>query len=104
MEAEGIISDEELPAADRQLKSEEGILNGHLEEFSGEPSPPVRDTFEKLAAYWRGSVVVELDAASDELGAKFVELFDLYVGSFPFERSSFRYNGEYPSGDGGLHR
>ncbi len=56
-DAEGIITDEELLAAHRQLRSEDGILNGQLkrlEEFSGEPSPPDKATFEKLADYWRG--------------------------------------------------
>ncbi len=92
-QAEGIITDEELLAAHRQLRSEESILNGQLrrlEEFSGEPSPPDRATFEKLAAYWRGAIVGELDAASDELRAKFAELFDLYITIHP-EKSSEDY-------------
>jgi len=92
-QAEGIITDEELLTAHKQLRSEEGILNGQLkrlEEFSGEPSPPDKATFEKLAAFWRGDIVGELDHASDELRAKFVELFDLYVTIHP-EKSSKGY-------------
>ncbi len=85
-QAEGIITNEELLAAHKQLRSEEGILNGQLqrlEEFSGEPSPPDRATFKKLAEYWRVGVVCELDTASDELRAKFAELFELYVTVHP---------------------
>ena len=89
-QAEGIITDEELLTAHKQLRSEEGILNGQLkrlEEFSGEPSPPDKATFEKLAAFWRGDIVGELDIASDELRAKFAELFDLYVTVHPKKSS-----------------
>jgi len=92
-QAEGIITDEELLAAHRQLRSEEDILNGQLkrlEEFNCEPSPPDRATFEGLAAYWRGDIVGELDIATDELRAKFAELFDLYVTIHP-EKSSEGY-------------
>ena len=69
-------------AANKQLRSEEDVLNGQLarlEEFSGEPSPPDKATFERLANYWRGDLVGELDHASDELRAKFAEFFDLYI-------------------------
>ena len=93
-QAEGIITEEELLAAHRQLRSEEGILNGQLkrlEDFSGEPSPPDKATFEKLAAYWRGDIVGELDIASDELRANFAELFDLYVTVHPKESSEGYY-------------
>jgi DNA invertase Pin-like site-specific DNA recombinase len=92
-QAEDIITDEELLTAHKQLRSEEGILNGQLkrlEEFSGEPSPPDKATFEKLAAFWRGDIVGELDHASDELRAKFAELFDLYITIHP-EKSSKGY-------------
>ncbi len=56
-QAEGIITDEELLVAHKQLRAEEGILKGQLkrlEELSDEPSPPDRATFAKLASYWRG--------------------------------------------------
>ena len=89
-QAEGIITDEELLAAHNQLRSEEDVLNGQserLEEFRGEPSPPDKATFDKLADYWRGDLVGELDYASDELKAKFAEFFDLYVTVHPKESS-----------------
>ncbi len=93
-QAEGIITDEELLAAHRQLKSEADILNGQLkrlEEFSEEPSPPDKATFERMAAFWRGDIVGELDHASDELKANFAELFDLYVTVHP-QKSSEDYS------------
>jgi len=89
-QAEGVITDEELLAAHKQLRSEEDVLNGQLarlEEFSGEPSPPDKATFERLANYWRGDLVGELDHASDELRAKFAEFFDLYITVHPKESS-----------------
>ena len=89
-QAEGVITDEELLAAHKQLRSEEDVLNGQLarlEEFSGEPSPPDKATFERLANYWRGDSVGELDHASDELRAKFAEFFDLYITVHPKESS-----------------
>jgi len=93
-QAEGIITEEELLAAHRQLKSEEGILNeqlNRLEEFSDEPSPPDKATFERMASLWRGGIVGELDHASDELRANFAELFDLYVTVHP-KKSSEDYS------------
>ncbi|HEY51019.1 MAG TPA: hypothetical protein G4O20_04355 [Dehalococcoidia bacterium] len=69
-------------------------MNGQLkrlEEFSGEPSPPDRATFEKLTAYWRGAIVGELDIASDELRANFAELLDLYATILP-KKSSEGYS------------
>ncbi len=72
------------------VRSEEDVLNGELirlEEFSGEPSPPDKATFEKLASFWRGDLVGELDHASDELKAKFAEFFDLYITVHPMESS-----------------
>ncbi len=93
-QAEGIITDEELLAAHRQLRSEEDILNGQLkrlEEFSGEPSLPDKATFEKLVDFWRGDLVGELDHASDELRAKFAEFFDLYITVYPNESSKGYY-------------
>jgi hypothetical protein len=71
-------------------RSEEDVLSGQLErleEFSGEPSPPDKATFEKLTAYWRGDLVGELDHVSDELKAKFAEFFDLYIIVHPKESS-----------------
>ena len=82
-------------AAHNQLRSEEDVLNGQLErleEFSGEPSPPDKATFDKLADYWREDLVGELDYVSDELKAKFAEFFDLYVTGFHPNESSKGYS------------
>ena len=87
-QAEGIITGEELLVAHRQIKSEEAILNSQLErleDFTGQPAPPDKATVEKLADYWRGAIVCELDYASDELRTKFAELFDLYVTIHPMK-------------------
>jgi hypothetical protein len=57
-QAEGIITEEELLAAHRQIRSEESILNAQLrrlEEFRGEPVPPDWSMFKKLAEYWAGA-------------------------------------------------
>ncbi len=88
--AEGIITDEELLSAHKQLRSEEDVLNGQsmrLKEFSGEPSPPDKATFEKLTEYWRVSLVCEFDHVSDEIKGEFAEFFDLYVTVRPMESS-----------------
>ena len=89
-QAEGVITDKELLSAHKQLRSEEDVLNrqlNRLEEFNGEPSPPDKSTFERLANYWRGDLVGELDHASDELRAKCAEFFDLYITVHPKESS-----------------
>jgi len=81
-QAEGIITEEELRTAHKQLKSEENIINeqlGRLEEFSGEPAPPDMATFKKLAEYWTWEITSELDDAPDDVRARFAELFDLYA-------------------------
>ncbi len=93
-QAEGIITGEELVSAHKQIKSEERILNDQLkrlEEFSHEPSPPDRATFDKMASYWRSGLVSELDYASDEVKAKFAEFFDLYITVYPKESSQGYY-------------
>ncbi len=85
-QAEGIITDEELRTAHRQLKSEESVLNdqmGRLEVFRGEPAPPDRATFKKLAEYWSGDIACELGHAPDNVRARFAELFDLYATICP---------------------
>ena len=81
-QAEGILTEEELLAAHRQIRSEESILNaqlGRLEEFRGKPAPPDRATFKKLAEYWSGAIAYELDHGPDDVRARFAELFDLYA-------------------------
>ena len=85
-QAEGIITDQELLIAHRQLKSEEGVLNaqlGRLEAFRGEPSPPDMATFKKLAEYWSGDIAHELWDATDDVRARFAEHFDLYATIHP---------------------
>ena len=89
-QAEGIITEEELLAAHRQISSEESILNAQvrrLEEFRGGPAPPDWATFKKLAEYWTGAIGYELDHAPDDVKARFAEVFDLYVTIHP---DSFR--------------
>ncbi len=81
-QAEGIISDQELLAAHRQLKSEEVLLNeqmARLEAFKTEPTPPDMATFKKLAEFWSGDIAYEMRNATDEVKAKFAELFDLHA-------------------------
>jgi DNA invertase Pin-like site-specific DNA recombinase len=85
-QAEGIITEEELLAAHRQINSEESILNAQLrrlEEFRGEPAPPDWATFKKLAEYWTGAIGYELDHTPDDVKARFAELFDLYATIHP---------------------
>ena len=85
-QAEGIITEEELLAAYRQIRSEESILNaqlGRLEEFRGEPVPADWATFKKLAEYWGGEIADELYDAPDDVRARFAELFDLYATVHP---------------------
>jgi DNA invertase Pin-like site-specific DNA recombinase len=85
-QAEGIITDQELLAAHRQLKSEEGVLNDQidrLETFRNEPSPLDMASFRKMADYWSGDVAHELWDATDEAKARFAELFDLQATILP---------------------
>ena len=85
-QVEGIITDQELLAAHRQLKSEEALLNeqmARLEAFKDEPSPPDMATFKKLAEFWSGDIANELWDAKDEMKAKFAELFDLHATIHP---------------------
>ena len=85
-QVEGIITEDDLLIVHRQLKSEKNILNDQLhrlEEFRGEPTPPDWARFKKLAEYWAGAIACELDYAPDDMRARFVELFDLYVTIHP---------------------
>jgi len=85
-QAEGIITEEELLTACRQIQSEERIINeqlGRLEEFSGEPAPPDMATFKKLAEYWTWEIASELDDVPDDVRARFAEMFDLHVTIHP---------------------
>ncbi len=85
-QAEGIISDQELLAAHRQLKSEETLLNeqvARLEVFKGEPSPPDMATFKRLVEFWSGDIANELRNPTDQVKAKFAEFFDLHATIHP---------------------
>ena len=85
-QAEGIITDQELLAAHRQLKSEESVLNDQmdrLETFRNEPSPLDMASFRKMADYWSGDIAHELWDATDEVKARFAELFDLQATILP---------------------
>lgn len=81
-QAEGIITDEELRTAYKQIKSEESILNEQLvrlEQFRHEPAPLDMATFKKLAEYWTGEIASKLNDAPDDVKARFAEMFDLYA-------------------------
>jgi len=85
-QAEGIITDEELRTAYKQMKSEESIINeqlARLEQFRHEPAPPDMATFKKLAEYWTGEIASKLDDAPDDEKARFAEMFDLYATIHP---------------------
>ncbi len=85
-QAEGIITDQELLIAHRQLQSEEGVLDaqlGRLEAFRGEPSPLDMATFKRLAEFWSGDIAPELWDATDQVRARFAELFDLHATIHP---------------------
>ena len=72
--------------AHRQLKSEESVLNNQmdrLEAFRNEPSPLDMASFRKMADYWSGDIAHELWDATDEVKARFAELFDLQATILP---------------------
>jgi len=95
-QAEGIITEEELLSACRQLGSEKNTLNAQLarlEHFRTEPAPPDRATFKKVAEYWSGAIAYELDHAPEDVRARFAELFDLYVTIIPdSSREGYHFN------------
>jgi len=87
-QAEGIITNEELRTAHKQLKSEEGIIDeqlGRIAQFRGEPAPPDMATFKKLAEYWTWEIARGLYNAPDDVRARFAELFELYATIRPDE-------------------
>ena len=76
------VAKKKVAFATLKIRSEESILNAQLrrlEEFRGEPAPPDWAMFRKLAEYWAGAIAFELDQASDDVKARFAELFDLCV-------------------------
>jgi DNA invertase Pin-like site-specific DNA recombinase len=85
-QAEGIITEEELRTACRQIQSEERIIKEQLirlENFKREPAPPDMATFKKLAEYWTCDITSELYDAPDDVRARFAEMFDLHVTIHP---------------------
>ena len=85
-QAEGIITEEELRTACRQIQSEERIIKEQLirlEKFKREPAPPDMATFKKLAEYWTEGITSELHYAPDDVKARFAEMFDLQVNIHP---------------------
>jgi hypothetical protein len=81
-QAEGIINDEELRTAFKQIKSEESVIKeqmGRLEQFRREPPPMDMATFKKLAEFWPCEILINLRNAPDDVRAKFSEMFDLYA-------------------------
>ena len=81
-QAEGVITEEELLTACKQLKSEEALLRTQierLEQFKSEPPPPDRATFKALADYWSGDIAHQLIHANEDMRDKFAQLFDLHV-------------------------
>ena len=84
--AEGIITEEELRTAYRQIQSEESIIKeqlARLEKFKREPAPPDMSTFKKLAEHWTCEIASKLYNAPDNVRARFAELFDLYATICP---------------------
>jgi DNA invertase Pin-like site-specific DNA recombinase len=85
-QAEEIITEQELLSAYKQIKSEESVLNTQLERletFKREDPPLDMATFKKLSEYWSGDIVHELYDATDEVKARFAELFDLQASIMP---------------------
>ncbi len=94
-QAEGIITEEELRTAYKQIQSEESVIKeqlARLEKFKQEPAPPNWAAFKKLAEYWAGEIACELDHAPDDVKARFAELFDLYVTIHPDDTSRDGYH------------
>ncbi len=81
-QAEGIISEEELRMAFKQIKSEEGIINeqrSRLEQFRREPAPMDMATFKRLAEFWPLDVADKLIGAPEDVRARYAEIFDLHA-------------------------
>ncbi len=85
-QAEGIITEEELLAAHRQISAEDSILKaqlGRMEQFRNEPAPLDMATFKRLSEFWAVDIADDLINAPDEVRARFAELFDLYATILP---------------------
>jgi DNA invertase Pin-like site-specific DNA recombinase len=85
-QAEGIITEEELRTACKQIKSEEIIIAeqmSRLEQFKREPAPMDMADFNKVAEFWQNMIATNLTDVPDEVKAKFVEMFDLHATILP---------------------
>ena len=85
-QAEGIITEEELRIAYKQIQSEESIIKeqlARLEKFKREPAPPDMATFKKLAEFWPVEIISNLRNAPDDVRARFAEMFDLHATIHP---------------------
>jgi hypothetical protein len=81
-QAEGIISEEELRTAFKQIKSEESLISeqiSRLEQFRREPAPMDMATFKKLEEFWPVEIMSNLRDAKEDERARFAEMFDLYA-------------------------
>jgi len=81
-QAEGIISEEELRTAFKQIKSEESVISeqiSRLEQFRREPAPMDMATFKKLAEFWPAEIISNLAKTTDDVRARFAEMFDLHA-------------------------
>jgi DNA invertase Pin-like site-specific DNA recombinase len=81
-QAEGIINEEELKTAFKQIKSEEGVISeqmSRLEQFRREPAPMDMATFKKLAEFWPVEIMTNLRDTKEDERARFAEMFDLYA-------------------------
>jgi hypothetical protein len=81
-QAEGIITDEELRTAFKQIQSEESVIKeqmNRLEQFRREPAPMDMANFKKLAEFWPHEIMSNLHDAPDDVRARFAEMFELYA-------------------------
>jgi hypothetical protein len=81
-QAEGIINEEELRMASKQIKSEEIVIReqlGRLEQFRQEPAPIDMATFKKLERFLTSEVATNLLDAPDDVKARYADTFDLHA-------------------------
>jgi len=94
-QAEGIITEEELRTAYKQIQSEEIIINeqlARLEKFKHEPAPLDVATFKKIAEYWTCDIASDSYNSPDDVKARFAEMFDLQVTIHPDNTSQDGYH------------
>jgi hypothetical protein len=79
---EGIITEEELRAACKQIKSEEIIIDeqmSRLKQFKQEPAPMDMADFDEMAEFWQNMIASNLTDVPDDVRAKLAEMFDLHA-------------------------